>query len=71
MCKIDWVTGIMLIVVFSSVLFTLFVAVPKFSEAGRLCIENGYTKYKVYFSDDSIYCLRKGEMSKDEVVRIK
>ena len=71
MCKIDWFTVIFGLSIISSMVFVLFVAVPKFNEADKLCTENGYTNYKVYFSDGTIYCSRKGELGKDEVVRIK
>ena len=50
--------------------FLIFVAFPKSYEANKLCHENGYTDSEWYF-DGSIYCSRKGELGKDEVVRIK
>lgn len=44
--------------------------VPKQLDANRLCIENGYPHAKLY-TDGSIFCERKGDMGKDEIVRIK
>jgi hypothetical protein len=38
--------------------------------AQRECIENGYPDSRVYM-DGTTYCARKGEMGKDEIVRIK
>ena len=52
------------------VVFLLFMATPKAYEAEKLCRENGYTQFEWYL-DGVTYCSRKGELGKDEVVRIK
>ena len=43
--------------------------VPNQFKADRLCLENGYPHSKIY-TDGSIFCSRKGDMGKDEIVRI-
>ena len=45
-------------------------SIPKSYEANKICNENGYTQYDWYL-DGTIYCGRKGELGKDEIVRIK
>lgn len=71
MCKVDWFfVGIGLFIILTAVI-SLFVFVPKLLEADKMCIENGYVKSRVYLSEGSVYCSRKGEFGKDEVVRIK
>ena len=71
-CKLDIFDIALIIVGFigaSAVIFA-FGSIPKSYEANKICNENGYTQSE-WFLDGSIYCARKGELGRDEVVRIK
>lgn len=53
----------------SAIIFAVS-SIPKSYDASKLCHENGYTQSE-WFLDGSIYCARKGDLGRDEVVRIK
>mgnify|MGYP003705730801 CR=1 FL=1 len=65
----DLVFGFLMIIGVGMIVFPL-TTLPKSYEANRLCNENGYTQFEWYL-DGVTYCSRKGELGKDEVVRIK
>ena len=65
----DFVFGLLTIIIVTMIVFPLAM-IPKSLETDKMCLENGYKESEWYF-DGTIYCSRKGEMGKDEIVRIK